>query len=94
MPVLVAGGDSDYASKRDLQIFSLWALIDKRNTSKTQVNVIGLYTFTKRVPFLETLTTKSPILVQKKMTTKIHPSATVIKKPSKKQHVKNLCPQK
>ena len=42
MPVLVAGGDSDYASKRDLRMFSLFALIDKRNTSKTQVNVIGL----------------------------------------------------
>ena len=42
MPVLVAGGDSDYASKRDLRIFSLCALIDKRNTSKTQINVIGL----------------------------------------------------
>ena len=42
MPVLVAGGDSDYASKRDLRMFSLFALIDKRNASKTQVNVIGL----------------------------------------------------
>ena len=52
-----------------------------------------LYTFTKRVPFLETLTTKSPILVQKKMTTKIHPSTTVIKNPSKKQHVKSYVPR-
>ena len=42
MPVLVAGGDSDYSSKRDLRIFSLCALIDKRNTSKKQINVIGL----------------------------------------------------
>ena len=42
MPVLVAGGDRDYASKRDLRIFSLCALIDKRNNSKTQINVIGL----------------------------------------------------
>ena len=52
------------------------------------------YTFTKTCTIFETLTTKSPILVQKKMTTKIHPSTTVIKNPSKKQHVKKLCPQK
>ena len=42
MPVLIAGGDSDTASQRDLWIFSLCALIDKRNNSKNQINVIGL----------------------------------------------------
>ena len=42
MPVLIAGGDSDTASQRDLRIFSLCALIDKRNNSKNQINVIGL----------------------------------------------------
>ena len=58
-----------------------------------------MYTFTKRVPFFETLTTKSPILVREKtapiqaqMTTKIHTSATVIKNPSKQQHVKSYAP--
>ena len=42
MPIIIAGGDSDTALRRDLRIFSLCALIDKRNASRTQINVIGL----------------------------------------------------
>ena len=58
-----------------------------------------MYTFTKRVPFFETLTTKSPIPVREKMapiqaqmTTKIYTRATFIKNPSKQQHVKTHAP--
>ena len=42
MPIIIAGGDSNTASRRDLRIFGLCSLIDKRNASRTQINVIGL----------------------------------------------------
>ena len=41
MPIIVSGGDSDTASQRDLRIFALCSLIDKRDASRTQMNVIG-----------------------------------------------------
>ena len=41
MPIIVSGGDSDTASQRDLRIFALCSLIDKRDASRIQMNVIG-----------------------------------------------------
>ena len=45
MPVLVQGGDSDQASQRDLTVFALCSLIDKRDASKNQLNIIGVSIF-------------------------------------------------
>ena len=45
MPVLVQGGDSDQASQRDLTVFALCSLIDKRDASKNQLNIIGVLIF-------------------------------------------------
>ena len=39
MPIIVSGGDSDTASQRDLRVFALCSLIDKRDVS--QMNVIA-----------------------------------------------------
>ena len=41
MPIIVSRGDSDTASQRDLRIFALCSLIDKRDASRTQMNVIA-----------------------------------------------------
>ena len=45
MPVIVAGGDSQSASQRDLAVFSLCSLIDKRDASKSQLNTIAFSIF-------------------------------------------------
>ena len=45
MPVLVHGGDSDEASQASLRCFALCSLIDRRNASKVQINVIGTVIF-------------------------------------------------
>jgi hypothetical protein len=45
MPVLVQGGDSDQASQRDLRVFALCSLIDKRDASKNQLNIIAVSIF-------------------------------------------------
>ena len=45
MPVLIAGGDSATASERDLAIFGLCALIDRRDASKSQLNILGFSIF-------------------------------------------------
>ena len=45
MPIIVAGGDSGSASPRDLAVFSLCTLIDKRDASKRQLNVIAFAIF-------------------------------------------------
>ena len=45
MPIIVAGGDTDSASPRELAVFSLCALIDKRDASKKQLNVIAFSIF-------------------------------------------------
>ena len=45
MPIIVSGGDSDTASQRDLRIFALCSLIDKRDASRTQMNVIAFSIF-------------------------------------------------
>ena len=41
MPIIVSGGDSNTALQKDLRIFALCSLIDKRDASRTQMNVIG-----------------------------------------------------
>ena len=45
MPVLIAGGDSATASERDLAIFGLCCLIDKRDASKLQLNILAFSIF-------------------------------------------------
>ena len=45
MPVIVQGGDSRTASQRDLTIFALCSLIDKRDASKSQLNIIVFSVF-------------------------------------------------
>ena len=45
MPALIAGGDSGTASERDLAIFGLCCLIDKRDASKSQLNIIAFSIF-------------------------------------------------
>ena len=45
MPVLVHGGDSDEVSQASLRCFALCSLIDRRNASKVQINVIGIVIF-------------------------------------------------
>ena len=45
MPVLVQGGDSQQASQRDLTVFALCSLIDKRDASKNQLNTIAFSIF-------------------------------------------------
>ena len=45
MPVLVHGGDSDEVSLASLRCFALCSLIDRRDASKIQVNVIGTVIF-------------------------------------------------
>ena len=45
MPVLVQGGDSQSASQRDLTVFALCSLIDKRDASKSQLNIIAFSVF-------------------------------------------------
>ena len=45
MPVLVHGGDSDEVSLASLRCFALCSLIDRRDASKVQVNVIGTVIF-------------------------------------------------
>ena len=45
MPVLISGGDSQTASQRQLAVFALCSLIDKREQSKRQINIIGFAIF-------------------------------------------------
>ena len=45
MPVLVHGGDSAEVSQASLRCFALCSLIDRRNASKVQINVIGTVIF-------------------------------------------------
>ena len=45
MPVIVQGGDSQSASQRDLTVFALCSLIDKRDASKSQLNIIAFSVF-------------------------------------------------
>ena len=45
MPVLVHGGDSNEVSQASLRCFALCSLIDRRNASKVQINVIGTVIF-------------------------------------------------
>ena len=45
MPVLVSGGNSNSASQRELAVFSLCALIDKRDQSKKQLHIITFSVF-------------------------------------------------
>ena len=45
MPVLVSGGDSNVASQKQLAVFSLCALIDKRDQSKKQLHLIAFSVF-------------------------------------------------
>jgi ABC-type proline/glycine betaine transport system permease subunit len=45
MPIIVQGGDSQTASQRDLTIFALCSLIDKRDASKGQLNIIAFSVF-------------------------------------------------
>ena len=45
MPVLVQGGDTEQVSQRDLRVFALCSLIDKRDASKNQLNIIGASIF-------------------------------------------------
>ena len=46
MPILVSGGDSQEASRRELSVFALCALTDKREASKRQLNIIEFALFT------------------------------------------------
>ena len=45
MPIIVAGGDADSASQRVLAVFRLCALLDKRDQSRKQLNVISFSIF-------------------------------------------------
>ena len=45
MPIIVAGGNADSASQRDLAVFSLCALLDKRDQSRKQLHVISFSIF-------------------------------------------------
>ena len=45
MPVLVEGGDGQSATHRDLAVFALCSLIDKRDASKSQLNTIAFSIF-------------------------------------------------
>ena len=45
MPVLISGGDSQSASQKQLVAFALCSLIDKREQSKKQINIIGFAIF-------------------------------------------------
>ena len=45
MPILISGGDSQEASQRELSVFALCALTDKREASKRQINIIGFALF-------------------------------------------------
>ena len=45
MPVLIQGGDTEQISQADLRCFALCSLIDKRDASKNQLNVIGVSIF-------------------------------------------------
>ena len=45
MPILVSGGDSQTASQKQLAVFALCSLIDKREQSKKQLHLIGFSLF-------------------------------------------------
>ena len=45
MPILVSGGNSNTASQRELAVFSLCALVDKRDQSKKQLHLISFSLF-------------------------------------------------
>ena len=46
MPILISGGDSREASQRELSVFAICALSDRRDASRRQVNIIGFALFT------------------------------------------------
>ena len=46
MPILISGGDSREASQRELSVFAICALSDRRDNSRRQVNIIGFALFT------------------------------------------------
>ena len=45
MPILISGGDSREASQRELSVFAICALSDRRDACKRQVNIIGFALF-------------------------------------------------
>ena len=45
MPILVSGGDSQSASQKQLAVFALCSLIDKREQSKKQLHLVGFSVF-------------------------------------------------
>ena len=46
MPILISGGASREASQRELSVFAICALSDRRDASRRQVNIIGFALFT------------------------------------------------
>ena len=46
MPILIAGGNSREATERELSVFAICALCDRRDACKRQLNVIGFALFT------------------------------------------------
>ena len=46
MPILISGGNSREASERELSVFAICALCDRRDACKRQLNVIGFALFT------------------------------------------------
>ena len=46
MPILIAGGNSREATERELNVFAICALCDRRDACKRQLNVIGFALFT------------------------------------------------
>ena len=45
MPILISGGNSQEASQRELSVFAICALTDRREASKRQLNIIGFALF-------------------------------------------------
>ena len=45
MPVIVSGGNSDSATQKELAVFSLCALLDKRDQSRKQLHLISFSIF-------------------------------------------------
>ena len=46
MPILIAGGSAREASERELNVFAICALCDRRDACQRQLNVIGFALFT------------------------------------------------
>ena len=45
MPILISGCDSQEASQRELSVFAICALSDRREASRRQLNIIGFALF-------------------------------------------------